>query len=88
MKSNAVESLMLGLEREIGWQTGVLLRGVNIKRVGHHYRMTITVTTTKGAGLVTFIEGHSIYRCYEVLATALYTNSLTLKWYTDRYFGS
>jgi len=88
MKRSAVVDLMLSVEHEIGWESGAILRGINVKRDKSEYMMVISVLSKDRKALVSFISGSSVYACYEQLAAALYTTSITLRWYPDKYFGT
>ena len=87
MKPSVVTRLILDLEQEIGWETGVILRGISVTRKDGNFLMTVKVIDRKHKARVAFIEGHTIRICYALLAGAVYTNAIHLKWNIDKYYN-
>ena len=87
MKKHAVRDLIFNLEAEIGWAANVTLTRLIVKIVDGEWLMVISVLDRNGRPKVAFIDGHSIFNCYEQLASALYTTSISLPWHIDKFYS-
>ena len=87
MKKNAVRDLILNIEAEIGFYANVTLTRLIVKQGVGEWLMVISVLDRTGLPKVAFIDGHSIFSCYEQLASALYTTSISLSWHIDKFYS-
>ena len=87
MKKNAVRDLILNLEAEIGWAANVTLTRLIVKQGDGEWLMVISVLDRNGRPKVAFLDGHTIHSCYEQLAAALYTKSISLNWSIDKFYS-
>lgn len=80
-------AVFLELDKHIPYETGYMLKGINIKVKEHSWLMVVRVEGKNGRSLVTFIESNSLAHCIDLLVTALRSNSIRLKWHRDKWGG-
>lgn len=76
---------MLEPEKQIAWHTGYLLHSITIKQQENGWLMVIRVNSTKGGRLVSFIQTSCVDGCWNLLYTALHSNSFNLTWHQDKF---
>lgn len=77
--------LLYTLEQTIAYETGCVVTGLTLKQKEQQWTLILRVRDDKGINWVSFTDAHTIADCFDVVAEALHTTSVSLKWYKDRY---
>lgn len=74
-----------GIEQEVAYYSGYVLRGINFSKRDDGWLMIVKVDGKRGKPLVTFIHAPTPAECMEVMEQALRTRHYTLKWREDKF---
>lgn len=76
---------MMYPKAEIGYHTGCVLTGINIKPQGDQWLMVLKVTDRQKRPKVAFVTGDTFYDLWDLLYTAVAGDKVTLKWKDDKW---
>ena len=78
-------TLLLDLEQQIAYHTNSVFRGLSVTKKEEGWLIVLKVKDTKGVNRVSFTFAPTLESGFDLIAAAIHTTSVTLKWREDKF---